>query len=262
MHSSIDLLLIIVAYHPKQQEVDELRQCLDQLPRTIGYAIIANDYQSTEPINQLSANALKFLKSPSNLGYGRAVNLLVNSFASLPAYIAVLNTDVTWIPGAFSSTIEWLSHNKNVCLAVPQVVNKYGEIQKLCKRNPTFLGLFSRRFFPESVKPKWLKKYDAWYCMNDHDYNSVFESTYLSGCCMIIDTSVFINSGGFDERYFLYLEDADLTRSLSRYGKCIHYPYSQITHNWGRGNYKSIRLLFVSIFSAYKYFSKWGFSLW
>ena len=60
----------------------------------------------------------------------------------------------------------------------------------------------------------------------------------LAAVCMIIDSSVFINSGGFDERYFLYLEDADLTRSLSNFGRCIHFPYSQITHKWGRGNYK------------------------
>ena len=138
MHSSIDLLLIIVAYHPKQQEVDELRQCLDQLPRTIGYAIIANDYQSAEPINQLSANALKFLKSPSNLGYGRAVNLLVNSFVSLPPYIAVLNTDLTWTPETFPVIIEWLSNNKDVCLAVPQVLNQNGDVEKLCKEIPLY----------------------------------------------------------------------------------------------------------------------------
>ena len=82
MNSSIDLILLIVAYHPRQQEVDELGQCLDQLPDHIRYAIIANDYQFGEPINQLSANALKFIRSPLNLGYGRAVNLLANSFAS------------------------------------------------------------------------------------------------------------------------------------------------------------------------------------
>ena len=66
MNPSIDLILLIVAYHPMQQEVDELGQCLDQLPDQIRYAIIANDYQSGEPINQLSTNALKFIGSPFN----------------------------------------------------------------------------------------------------------------------------------------------------------------------------------------------------
>ena len=262
MNPSIDLILLIVAYHPSQQEVDELGQCLDQLPDQIRYAIIANDYQSGEPINQLSTNALKFIGSPFNLGYGRAANLLANSIGSLPAYIAVLNTDLTWSPKTFPDIIRWLANNKDVCLAVPQIINQNGEVQKLCKRNPTLLGLFSRRFFPESIKPKWLKKYDSWYCMNDHNYTSIFDSPYLSGCCMIIDSSIFINSGGFDERYFLYLEDADLTRKLSSFGRCVHYPYASVIHKWGRGNHKDLRLSIVNIISACKYFLKWGLTLW
>ena len=262
MNPSIDLILLIVAYHPSQQEVDELGKCLDQLPDQIHYAIIVNDYQSGEPINQLSANSLKFIKSPLNLGYGRAVNLLANSFASLPAYIAVLNTDLTWAPQTFSDIIRWLTNNKDVCLAVPQIINQNGQVQKLCKRNPTLLGLFSRRFFPESLKPKWLQKYDNWYCMNDHNYASIFESSYLSGCCMIMDSSIFIKSGGFDERYFLYLEDADLTRKLSSFGRCVHFPYSSVTHKWGRGNHKDLQLSIVNIISACKYFFKWGLTLW
>ena len=261
MNSSIDLLLLIVAYHPKQQEVDELGQCLAQLPENIRYAIVANDYQPGEPINQLSDNSLKFIRSHSNLGYGKAANLLVNSFSFLQPYIAVLNTDLSWSPETFPVTIKWLFHNRDVCLAVPQIVNPNGNIEKLCKRNPTLLGLFSRRFLPEYIKPKWLKKYDAWYCMDDYDYSSIFESSYLSGCCMIIDSSAFINSGGFDERYFLYLEDADLTRRLSCFGRCVHFPFANVTHNWGRGNHTDIWLSIVNIMSAFKYFLKWGLKL-
>tara|TARA_B100000925_G_scaffold287937_1_gene268051 strand:- start:2202 stop:2990 length:789 start_codon:yes stop_codon:yes gene_type:complete len=262
MNSSIDLLLLIVAYHPKQQEIDELGQCLEQLPEKIRYAIVANDYKPGEPINKLSNNALKFIRLSSNLGYGRAANLLANSFVTLPPYVAVLNTDLSWSPETFPLTLQWLFNNKDVCLAVPQIVNQNGDIEKLCKRNPTLLALFSRRFLPEYVKPKWLKRYDAWYCMNDHDYTSVFESSYLSGCCMIINSSIFINSGGFDERFFLYLEDADLTRRLTSFGKCVHLPYVNVIHNWGRGNHKKMWLSIINIFSACKYFFKWGLSLW
>jgi len=262
MNSSIHLLLLIVAYHPKQQEVDELGQCLKQLSEKIRYAIVVNDYHSVEPIDQLADNALKFIRVSSNLGYGKAVNLLVNSFVSLPPYIAVLNTDLSWSSETFPVALKWLSCNKDVCLAVPQIVNPNGDIEKLCKRNPTLLALFSRRFFPEYAKPKWLKRYDAWYCMNDYDYTSIFESSYLSGCCMIINSSIFIKSGGFDERYFLYLEDADLTRKLSSFGRCVHFPYANVTHNWGRGNHKEMWLSMINILSACQYFLKWGLVLW
>ena len=106
------------------------------------------------------------------------------------------------------------------------------------------------------------KRYDEWYTMANKDYSSIFDVPYLSGCCMIARTSSFIESGGFDQRYFLYLEDADLTRSMSRYGRCVHFPYASVVHSWGRGNYRNIWLMLINIVSAFIYFKKWGIALW
>ena len=124
--------------------------------------------------------------------------------------------------------------------------------QKLCKRHPTLLGLCSR-CLPDRFKPAWLKRYDRWYVMADQDYEEVFEVPYLSGCCMLVRSDAFRRVGGFDERYFLYLEDADITRSLAHDGKCVHLPVAAVVHNWGRGNYQNLRLMLVNIISAWRY---------
>ena len=124
------------------------------------------------------------------------------------------------------------------------------------------LGLFSRRFLPNWLKPAWLKRYDRWYVMADQNYQEVFEAPYLSGCCMLIRSEAFCSAGGFDERYFLYLEDADLTRSLARDGRCVHLPVASVVHGWGRGNYRNLGLMAVNLASAWNYFRKWGWALW
>ena len=124
------------------------------------------------------------------------------------------------------------------------------------------LGLFSRRFLPNGLKPGWLKRYDRWYEMADQNYEEVFEAPYLSGCCMLIRSEAFRRAGGFDERYFLYLEDADLTRSLARDGRCVHLPVASVVHGWGRGNYSNLGLMAVNLTSAWHYFRKWGWALW
>ena len=54
--------------------------------------------------------------------------------------------------------------------------------------------------------------------MADQNYQEVFDAPYLSGCCMLISSEVFSRAGGFDERYFLYLEDADLPVALPAMG--------------------------------------------
>ena len=79
---------------------------------------------------------------------------------------------------------------------------------------------------------------------------------------MLARSDAFQRVGGFDERYFLYLEDADLTRSLAQQGRCVHLPVAGVVHGWGRGNYRNLRLMVVNLISAWRYFAKWGLSLW
>ena len=256
------LLLLLVAYHPSPLEVEQLQVCLAKLPPEVGYAVVVNDHQPGEPVDQLEAAADLFLANRDNPGYGRAVNRLVVRLGPLPPYIGVLNTDLFWEPGSFEQLLAWLQRHPQVNLAVPQILDEQGTPQKLCKHHPTVLGLLSRRFLPNGLKPGWLKRYDRWYVMADQNYEEVFEAPYLSGCCMLIRSEAFRRVGGFDERYFLYLEDADLTRSLARDGRCVHLPVASVVHGWGRGNYRNLGLMAVNLTSAWHYFRKWGWALW
>jgi len=256
------LLLLLVAYHPSPEEVEQLQTCLNALPPEVGYAVVVNDHVPGEPVDQLAKGADHFLTHRDNPGYGRAVNRLVVGLGELPPYLGVLNTDLVWQPGTFEELLRWLQDQPEVSLAVPQILDETGTPQKLCKQHPTLLGLFSRRFLPEALKPRWLKRYDRWYVMADQDYSEVFEVPYLSGCCMLMRSDAFCRAGGFDERYFLYLEDADLTRSLAREGRCVHLPVAGVVHGWGRGNYRNLGLMAVNLASAWHYFRKWGWALW
>ena len=256
------LMLVFVAYHPSFEEVRKLQKCLNNLSSEIGYSIVVNDYIKGEPVSSLLPRADYYLLNKSNLGYGRAVNRLVKFFEDDPHFIAVLNTDLFWQDQTFESLLDWNNNHSDVVLSTPQILDNTGEVQKLCKRNPTLLALLSRRFVPAFIKPNWLKNYDSWFQMGDHDYSQIFEATYLSGCCMIIRFNAFLSIGGFDERFFLYLEDADLTRRLSVIGRCVHLPIASVFHAWGKGSYKNIRLMLVNIHSAYLYFRIWGFRFW
>ena len=260
-NKKLDLLLIFVAYHPSADEVKALKSCLISLPSNIGYAIVSNDYKQGEPVDLLISSADLSLKNYDNPGYGRAVNRLVSSLVDPPPYIGVLNTDLTWPDNTFEALLTWLQSNTNVSLAVPQILDNAGSIQKLCKLNPSVLALLSRRFVPQSIKPSWLHRYDKKYVMNHMDYTTVFEVKYLSGCCMLMKTSSFVKINGFDENFFLYLEDADITRRMSEQGLCVHLPIAHVVHQWGKGNYVNFKLMLVNLISAWTYFNKWGWKL-
>ena len=256
------LLLLFVAYHPSSSEVVNLLHCLSNMSSKLGYAVVVNDYQPGEAVDQLREGADHFLTNSDNPGYGRAANRLVGQIGDISPYLGVLNTDLSWISGTFETILSWLELHPDVCLAAPQILDQDRIPQKLCKQHPTLLGLLSRRFLLDRFKPAFLKRYDRWYVMSDKNYQDVFEVPYLSGCCMLMRSDVFSSVGGFDERYFLYLEDADLTRSMAQHGRCVHLPVASVIHNWGRGNYQSLSLMIVNILSAWHYFRKWGLSLW
>jgi len=255
------LLLLFVAFHPSQEEVLKLRSCLDQLPGDIGYGVVINECRAGEPATQLAVGADSSMENDQNLGYGAAVNRLVDSLEDPPEFLAIMNTDLSWASGSFERLLEWMIANQDVVLAVPQIVDPFGKVQKLCKQDPSLLSLFSRRFLPGWLKPGWLLRRDAAYTMDNKDYHSIFDVPYLSGCCMVVRHRAFCDVGGFDENFFLYLEDADLTRLLRGVGRCVHAPLMEVVHAWGRGNHRSLFLTLVNLQSAWVYFRKWGLRL-
>ena len=81
----------------------------------------------------------------------------------------------------------------------------------------------------------------------------------LSGCFMFIRTKVLREVGLFDERFFMYMEDVDLSRRIHRRFRTVYYPAAAVYHEYEKGSYKSATLLAHHLLSAIKYFNKWGY---
>ena len=81
---------------------------------------------------------------------------------------------------------------------------------------------------------------------------------YLSGCFMLLRSEALKKVGLFDERFFMYPEDIDLTRRIREHYRTIFYPHVSVIHNHAQGSYKSKKLLWIHIINLIKYFNKWG----
>ena len=64
--------------------------------------------------------------------------------------------------------------------------------------------------------------------------------------------------GLFDEQFFMYAEDIDLTRRIHKEYKTLYYPCASIYHTFTRGSRKSLRLMRIHIVNIILYFNKWG----
>jgi hypothetical protein len=125
----------------------------------------------------------------------------------------------------------------------------------LCKLLPTPLDLATRRFFPFK---NWVRKLNDRYEMAQSGYNKVMNVPFLSGCFMFMRTEALKKIGLFDDRFFLYAEDTDLSRRIHQQFQTLYYPYAHITHIHARGSYKDFKLTLQNIKSSVQYFNKWG----
>jgi GT2 family glycosyltransferase len=204
-------------------------------------------------------NRIIYIFNNANFGFGKAHNIaLRKSIEENIPYHLVLNPDVYFESGVLEELYNFMESNKDVGLVMPKVLFPDGNIQYLCKLLPTPLDLFGRRFLNFGPLKKIVEKRNEIYELRFTGYDKIMEVPYLSGCFMFIRTEVLKKVGLFDERFFMYLEDTDLSRRIHRVAKTIYYPYVHVYHEYGKGSYKSLKLLYYHIKSAIKYFNKYG----
>jgi len=196
-----------------------------------------------------------------NVGFGKAHNWAI--FNSEPSkYHLILNPDIIIPPGAISALVEFMDSSPDIGLVCPRILNEDGTIQYLNKRQATVYDLFLRRFLPSPLKSLFQKRLD-YYEMKDVGYDASYDVPFLTGCFMFCRSSVLKEIGGFDPRYFLHFEDADLTRKFQKHGsRTVYYPNVSVTHLWDRAPHKSLKMALVLIVNGIRYFNKWGWKLW
>ena len=150
---------------------------------------------------------------------------------------------------------DYMQSNRDVGHLMPKVLYPDKKLQNLCKLLPTPLDLFARRFIPiKSIVDKINNRYQ----LDFFNYDEVAEIPFLSGCFMFLRTDVLKQDCLFDENFFMYLEDADLTRRISQVARTIFYPNVFIYHEYQRGAHTSKKLLWFFIKSTFTYFNKYG----
>jgi len=167
----------------------------------------------------------------------------------------VLNPDIYFDRGILEGLFDYMEKHPDVGQIMPKILYPTGNVQHLCKLLPSPVDLFLRRFFP------WFpgaRERNERYELIGSGYNKIMNIPYLSGCFMFLRNSVFNDISFFDERIFMYIEDADLTRRIHQRFKTLFYPDLHVYHHYHKGSYKNVKLMLYNIHGAFIYFSKWG----
>lgn len=258
----LDIIGIIVTYRSDLKDVVPAVDSFLDTTLDVSLLVVDNDsgagYQ--EALTRALGGKARVIPSGRNGGFGFGNNIGLK-YAPPSRYILLLNPDVVVHQGTLEMLARYLDDHPDVGMVSPKVLFPDGSLQPLNKRNPTVLDLFLRRFAPDFVKnlPKVKARLDH-YAMMDVGYDAPCEVEFMTGCFMLARRELLEKVEGFDERFFMYLEDADLTRRLRSHARTMYVPEATITHRWQRGSHRSIRLMLVMFHSIWVYFSKWGWT--
>lgn len=245
----------IVLYNPEVSQV--VRLCNDLLQAACVRKIFLIDNSPVES-EELAAQKGKISyqwQKGQNLGYGRGHNIAIREsvYYNTPFHL-VMNADVSITPGDLDILHRFISQNPAIGQLMPNVTYPDGSVQYLCKLLPTPFAVFARRFLPGA----WLKRFNNRYELRFTGYNRMMNVPYLSGCFMLLRTVAVLKARLFDERYFMYPEDVDLTRTIHRDYLTVYFPDVTIVHDHARESYHSWRMTWIHIVNMCRYFNKWG----
>jgi GT2 family glycosyltransferase len=194
---------------------------------------------------------VRLIRNARNVGFGAAHNQLLSCLHS--KYHAVLNPDIVFLEDSLGQLSDYLDAHLEAVMATPRVLNRDGSEQHLPKRLPAWRYLLARRILPANPLAQRLNRH---YTRADEDLSTPTAIEHASGSIFIIRTEAFCQLGGFDERFFLYFEDNDLSRRAAALGQIIYCPQTSVVHGYARDSLRDPRALAHLLRSALRYFRK------
>ena len=249
----INITASIVLFKTDPSELKKVFQCFCNA--SVNFKLFLIDNSPDDRLRDtITDERVSYQFQGKNLGYGRGHNVAIRKILDSSEYHLVLNSDITFGSNVLGALVEYLKEYKEVGLIMPKVLYPDGELQYVCKLIPTPIDLILRRFLPDRFLQKRKEKFELTFT----GYNQIMNVPYLSGCFMLLRIEVLKEIGLFDERFFLYPEDLDLTRRIHQKYKTVFYPKVSIVHAHARESYYNRYLTFVHAINMIKYFNKWG----
>jgi GT2 family glycosyltransferase len=197
-----------------------------------------------------------YIHNPSNPGFGPAHNIAIKKALELKSrYHFIVNPDIYFKGDVITPMIEYIRHDASIGMMMPQILNIDGTIQNLPKLLPSPFSIFLRKLRkPKKAYEKFINEYELRQVPSDVIYNAPI----LSGCFTLLNLEAIKKVGLYDDAFFMYFEDWDLSRRMHQHYKTIYFPLVSVFHGYESGANKSRVLFKIFVNSAITYFNKWG----
>ncbi len=233
-------ILISIVYY--DTALDVFLQTINSVIKSLNinfYLVIINNSDANICFIEKLHKHIYVVNHGKNIGFGAGHNITLNSGAISKFFLA-LNPDIEFQEDFLRKFMDKYETLENPGFLTSQLYFKNKKPQQSFRQFPTFISFFINLFRNIEVMHK----------LGD------YEVSCISGCFLFAKTDRFISCNGFDERFFLYMEDVDLAYRMSINFKNYFSSDFAITHSLQRGSRKSLKLFFLHFISFLKFYSK------
>lgn len=247
------LAVVVVNYNAGEH----LRRCLDSVLAAAGdvdleVVVVDNASSDGSARRAVAAHpAVRLVENRENRGFAAAANRGIRE-TSAP-YVLLLNPDAEVTAGSLASLVKVAEDRRRAGVLGLAVRNPDGSVQPSARRVPGIWEGLAHAFLGR-VAPR--NRFTRRYTMADWDHASEREVDWVSGSAMLLRREAVEAVGGFDEGYFMYVEDVDLCTRLRRAGWAVLFtPEVEVVHEIGvSSRWQPRRMAFEHSRSIYRYF--------
>jgi N-acetylglucosaminyl-diphospho-decaprenol L-rhamnosyltransferase len=231
MDSAASWAAVVINYETGPLLVDCVRSIVADTSAGVPEVVVVDNGSEDDSVSffQRAMPATRVVRAPGNVGYARAANLGIASTRA--DVVAVLNADTELAPGSAAAMLRCLEARPEVGAVGPRVRNLDGTDYPSARSIPSLLDAIGHGalglFFPKNRFTRRYRQLDA-------DPGVVRDVDWLSGSAMWLRRRALDETGGWDERYFMYMEDVDLCWRLRRAGwQAVYEPAGAVMHIQG-----------------------------
>lgn len=221
------------------------------------YLLFLVDNSPTVELKELAIDSrVIYIHNPSNPGFGASHNVAIQKAMDLGSkYHFIVNPDIFFDDNVIAPMVEYMANDDTIGMMMPQVLNNDGSIQNLPKLLPSPFSIFWRKFKkPVKAYQRFINEYE----LREVPKNFIYNAPVLSGCFTLLSLDAVKKIGMYDDKFFMYFEDWDLSRRMHKYYKTIYFPKVSVVHEYESGANKNPKLFRIFVNSAITYFNKWG----
>ncbi len=221
--------ILIVSYNSSAY----ISNCLDSIFKTttVDYEIILVDNNSTDGTSQLvrlSHPDITVITNNKNVGFAAAVNQAAR--LAKARYLLLLNPDTVVHSGAIDSLITFVQSRPEAGACAPRTLRSDGTLRANCF---TFVNPWSRFWTTVGIGPL---QFMSRFCVPRPSWQITADVVQpveaVSGAVLLISAELYWQSGGLDERFFMYYEDVDLCYQTCLVGyQNFYIPHAVVTHH-------------------------------